>query len=263
MHTANKILVRLKTQKPRIKFCQVTSDITDLRFCGFHDAGHKTRPNGKSQAGGLVFLVPSAVLNGERGGCILLDWLSTKIEKVVGSPFEAELQSAQIVADDIEVLTAMWCQIFHGTTSREFRKRDWQLPAAALVGDNKGLYTNATNLSVVKRQGERRTQIDKVIFRQTIDYLNMYYMWVNANHQLADGLTKLSAKASIHLILSVLEHCKIQITYCQKSGKKENAERSKDAVLKKFQISETYDLEKDDTEYEQAFAQVAARFSLK
>ena len=39
----------------------------------------------------MVYLTHKGVLNGERRGSILLDWTSNKLERVVRSPFEAEL----------------------------------------------------------------------------------------------------------------------------------------------------------------------------
>ena len=65
-----------------------------------------------------------------------------------------------------------------------------------------------------------------------VDYGFTTY-WVNAEHMLADGLTKLSGSSPsssggrVDLIRKVMEESKIRITYCTVSGRKEKQELHK------------------------------------
>ena len=72
----NKIICHLKQSNNPLKF-QYLGDISKLRFIIYADAAHGNLVNGASQEGYLIFIV------GENNKCILLNWQSKLIRRVV------------------------------------------------------------------------------------------------------------------------------------------------------------------------------------
>ena len=96
-----------------------------------------------------------------------------------------------------------------------------------LVTDNKGLYDSIQIEKPSTRQGVKmQSLVYQILYDLVVDY-NFQTYWVNGEHQLADGLTKLSSSGSnssggkVDLIREVLRSSKIRITYCETSGRKE------------------------------------------
>ena len=72
----NKIICHLKQSNNTLKF-QHLGDISKLKFIIYADAAHGNLVNGVSQEGYLFFIV------GENNKCILLNWQSKRICRVV------------------------------------------------------------------------------------------------------------------------------------------------------------------------------------
>ena len=90
-----------------------------------------------------------------------------------------------------------------------------------VVIDAKGLWT--------KIEAEYKTEKRGAIYiRQLMEILtrtNSRVFWVNSGHMISDALTKLSTKPDVRidLLLYVLEHGLIRITYCEHSWRRELA----------------------------------------
>ena len=176
--------------------------------------------------GAAIFLTSKDALDGKLANAVLIDWICAKIDRVVRSSFEAEINSAQMTLDQAAYGEAMWYLIQYGMTLKEYQA--WkERPQSALAGDNKGLYTAIYNANPITTKGEKRLTIDKMIMRDHLDQNNVRYYWVNANHQIADAFTKLStAGGRSDLLMECLNETKIRLTYSEVSGKKETKQQS-------------------------------------
>ena len=164
-----------------------------------------------------------SVHDGHEGNCMILDWLCSKIEQKVRSSFEAELRSAQMVADAGAVLRALWVMLMTGMNPREYREQRESL-TGLLIGDNKGLYTAMLSYNPIARRGDKRLQVDKAILWEHLLAHCLKYRWTNAGHQDADALTKLSSgSARVDLLLDVMNKDRVRVHYCTVSGRKEAA----------------------------------------
>jgi hypothetical protein len=179
---------------------------------------------------------------------MLLDWLCAKIETVVRSSFEAEINSAQASLDQMEFVNCMLTLILRGCTLRDYRQST-DRHESDLVGDNKGLYSAAEAANPITTKGEKRLTIDKMLMKDHLRDFKVKYRWTNAGQQLADGLTKLSSEgARIDMICDVLEQGYLRITYSEVSGRKETAAKySKKAVPEESpEADQMFALDTDD-----------------
>ena len=97
-----------------------------------------------------------------------------------------------------------------------------------LVTDNKGLYDSIQTEKPSTRQGQKmQSLVYQILYDLVVDY-GFSTFWVNAEHMLADGLTKLSSSgARVDLVREVMSEGRIRITYCTTSGRKEKQELQK------------------------------------
>ena len=63
-----------------------------------------------------------------------------------------------------------------------------------LIFDAKSLYDAAQSVSSGLRLSEKRTAIEVTIVRERLEVLHGHWRWVNSAQQLADGLTKPTAR---------------------------------------------------------------------
>jgi hypothetical protein len=246
---ANKVMRRMQFEPQRLRYVRVTPTINEWRLVAFHDAGFATRPSGHSQAGALLMVTHPSALEGKLAPCMVVDWICSKIDRVVRSSFEAEINSAQMCLDHMLLLRASSLMMLTGISAREFRQREEQVPAV-LCGDNKGVFTNVEALSPINKKGERRLQIDKVIMAEHLKQHKVQYRWVNSSHQVADAFTKLSTRgARVDLLNSLLRIGQVRIHYCTESGRKEDKRTAAGQ-------NEVYAMDRDDSLDEVTYPQL-------
>lgn len=238
----NSIMRSMKQYPLKHTFTRISEKVEDWRIITFHDAGWATRQSLHSQAGATIFMVDKSVLDGKRGGAMMVEWMCSKIPRVVRSSFEAEINSAQMALDTQEYVEAMLMIILHNLTPLQWRKMQYHLPSA-LVGDNKGLYTAVMSANPISTKGEKRLTLEKMILKDHLKEYGVRYCWTNAGHQLADCLTKLStAGARSDLLTAALEQGVIQIIYSTQSGRKESQQRTEEHV-QLFSLDDDQDTE--------------------
>ena len=105
----NKIVCHLKQSNNPLKF-QHLGDISKLRFIIYADAAHGNLVNGASQEGYLIFIV------GENNKCILLNWQSKRIRRVVRSCLAAETLALSDAVDNGIYLSKMLSELLYNDT---------------------------------------------------------------------------------------------------------------------------------------------------
>ena len=219
----NKIVRSLQSTTCTLKFRRLADRWEDLTLVVFSDAGHTSRPSGHSQAGTMMFWAPRTVLEGHEAPAVLADFSSCKIDRAVWSSYASELQAATIASDSAVSILLLYEQLLFGLKAKEVKEKLTSVPySRVLVTDNKGLYDSIQTEKPSTRQGQKmQSLVYQILYDLVVDYGFQTY-WVNAEHMLADGLTKLSGSGGrIDLIRDVLEHCRVRITYCTVSGRRE------------------------------------------
>ena len=177
-------------------YCQVpirfSSQIEKPVLITYHDASYACRRDGSSQGGLITMLVDRKVLDGKRSAYSPIAWQSRKLPRVCRSSTSAEIQTGS-----------------HSMDSHEFTKQilaEWYNPAkipvqemdAALgqfpslvVTDSKNLYDSVVRVETSGLQlEEKRLALEVLSIRERIQAIGVSFRWVDADQQLADGLSK-------------------------------------------------------------------------
>ena len=178
------------------------SSLAELRFGVYMDASWGIRPDGASQGGHAIFVGTEAEMtDGKPFPVTLVSWHSKKLTRMCRSSLSAEAQSAAGAIDETEwtkiYAAAMVCPtvpIAEESTLRMFG----QTPA---LTDAKSLFDSARSVSAGLRLTEKRTAIEVCIVKERLNAMLGYLKWVNSTQQVADGLTKPSAKDQFAHIL--------------------------------------------------------------
>ena len=222
----NKIVRTLKAHETTITFSRVVKDWSDMTLVVFTDAGHTSRPSGHSQSGTMIFWAPKSVLQGQEVKALLADFSSSKIDRVVWSSYASELQAATLSADSAVSVLLLYEQIFYGSKAKDVKhKLTSGTQTRVLVTDNKGLYDSIQTEKPSTRQGTKmQSLVYQILYDLVVDF-SFSTFWVNGEHMIADGLTKLSTSGGkTDLIRQVMATSRVRITYCTTSGRKEKQE---------------------------------------
>ena len=151
-------------------------------FVVFSDAALAVRADLSSQGGYVIAVAHPRILRGEMVGLQIVDWSSRKLPRVCRSSLSAEAQAAGIATDAVE-----YCQIFY------HEMVTYNTKEAALITDCKSLYDAALKDNQANGS-DRRTTIEIAAMKGTMNRCNMFWRWVDGGSNLADGLTKVSAR---------------------------------------------------------------------
>ncbi len=75
---------------------------SDLGFKALSDTDWATKPDGSSEGGMMVLLIPKVAFDDKAAECAILDWRSWKMTRVPRSNHNAEAQAAAEAADSLE-----------------------------------------------------------------------------------------------------------------------------------------------------------------
>ena len=173
----NKVISHLKQSNVSLTF-QNLGEVSDLKLVIYADAAHRNLVNDASQEGYLIFLV------GENRKCILLNWQSKRIRRVVRSSLAAETLALSNAVHNGVYLTKMLSELLFND--------EYCIPIE-VVTDNKSLYDP---LHSKKNVLEKYLQIDIALLKEFIDNrLITKIHYVPSQNQLANVLTKKGASS--------------------------------------------------------------------
>ena len=181
-------------------------DVSKLRLVAMFDASFNARPDGSSQGGYMVILVPDEALTNVESWFHVLDWRSLKLPRVARSSLAAEAQAAAQAADSVDYVCRFWeCLCSPGLRLAEvLQKRSPLRPV--LITDAKALYDSYHRESVTANVTDRRIALEIRVIKELMQDLAGEMRWVSSERQWADGLTKLSAR---QLLADRLRHGRI------------------------------------------------------
>ena len=186
------------------------------------DAGWAARKSGHSQAGALFLLGDLSVLEGHEVYVNVVDWLTSKILRVVRSSYACETHAAMMANDQLEYLQCLQHQLWYNWNAADYRAQGPNNPSA-MVSDCKSLYSKLTSeTNAVSSHADRSATIDIQILRQSLAVTRNTIWWTNNEHMIADALTKASDNnARLDLLLRLMTYLRFRITYCSVSGRRE------------------------------------------
>ena len=187
-------------------------EVSELCLVCFFDAAFATRSDGASQAGYVVLMVNKALLqaNGPEGAYHVLDWRSLKTPRVARSSLGAEAQSGGQACDALEHASIYWSLLVDPRQRLKELLDAPSLLSPTMITDAKALYDSYHREGVGSSVVDKRVSLEIRVMKDRLTSLGGSLRWMSSERQLADGLTKESARA---LLAQRLRHGRLKLVW--------------------------------------------------
>jgi hypothetical protein len=206
---ANKALRFAKnvSQDYKMKLYQHSERLEDVKFSVYTDAAWSVRPDGSSQGGFLIFAASESELrSGAPFNMTIIDWHSKKLVRMCRSSLSAEAQASAAAVDELEWCKVFWSTMVNPTLSIETDETLCHSGLSYVLTDAKSLFDASKSITSGMHLTERRTAIEVAIVAERVKVMQAEWKWLNSHQQVADGLTKPSAKDRFAEILQRGNH---------------------------------------------------------
>ena len=199
----NKLLKFAKEHKDVSLYYNYLGHPSELQLLCFFDAGFTARANGSSQGGYILMLVNRQLFtSGEDGEYHILDWRSFRTPRVTSSSLAAEAQAGGQAADS-DFACRYWHSLTHPNLKlKELLKAPSSL-APSMVTDAKALYDSYHREGVSSSVVDKRVSLEIRVMKEMMEELGGQLRWMSSERQIADELTKESARS---LLAARLRH---------------------------------------------------------
>lgn len=137
----------------------------------------------------------------------VVDWASKKLSRICRSSLSAEAQTMAMAVDNLEwtkTIFALMIWPLEDASNEEVMK--W-LGGPPCVTDARALYDAPNSRSPGMKLAEKRTAIEVKITQERLRAAGGVMKWCNSHRQLADGMTKTSARQKLAQELLRRVHC--------------------------------------------------------
>lgn len=168
--------------------------VTKLALMCHSDAAFGNAKAGATQAGFMISFTNQDMNEGKECPWTPMFWKRARLPRVVSSTLSAEAQSMAVASSMCEWSTLFLSEALDGPA---FPLTFWNHKnrrVVMMLTDCKSLYDHLISQSAPTLD-DRRTAIDIVILRDSIDRLGAMLRWIPTDRMLADSLTKESADA--------------------------------------------------------------------
>ena len=206
---ANNAVRRARQHRDQeIRFCSIPPKC--LAILCHSDAAFGNAKANATQAGYLVGFTHKDIDAGKLCDWSPIFWKSARLPRVVSSTLSAEAQSMAVASSMCEWISLLVSEALDGS---RFVQSCWNRQTDRLVllaTDCKSLFDHLSSQSSPTLD-DRRTAIDIIIIRDSINRLEASLRWLPTNRMLADALTKESPEA-FDLLRACLRSCQYQIS---------------------------------------------------
>ena len=155
-------------------------------------------------------LAPKKILETEEDFYHILDWRSQKLPRIARSSLAAEAQAAACASDATEFAVRYFEHLKAPEVPlRELIKLRSSLDPV-LITDAKALFDSYHRESLVSSVTDRRISLEIRVVKEQMESLGGSLRWVSSERQIADGLTKDSAR---QLFADRLRHAKVKFLF--------------------------------------------------
>ena len=163
-----------------------------LTLVAYSDAAFGVRRDHASQGGFIILTCDKTVLDGAKVPASTVSWRSFKLQRVCRSSLAAECQATTTTLDELIMAKTFLEVLKHPGTDLKILK-DQLTGVSAAVTDCRALY-DAVYRETIQQAQDKRVAIEGLIIKQTLKDAKIQWRWVSSERQLADGLTKVSAR---------------------------------------------------------------------
>eukprot|EP00435_Cladocopium_sp_Y103_P051239 s554_g15.t2 len=167
-------------------------DIKNIAIIMFVDAAFSVRKDHGSQGGYIILAADVQALRGAKTPTSTLSWRSFRLPRVCRSSLAAECQA---VSSGLEELLLMKNYLTH-LQNPTFSLKKVQAMASgncAVITDCKSLYDSITR-ETIQQSADKRVALECLVIKQLLEDMKCQWRWISSERQLADGLTKTSAR---------------------------------------------------------------------
>ena len=191
-----------------IRFQKIEPD--NLTLCCHSDAAF-ANVGAHTQAGYIISFVDKKIQQGLVTPWVPALWRSYRLPRAVSSTLAGEAQAMSTASGTAEWMTLLMLDTLQGHFSlREARNKLSERPPI-LATDCKSLFDHLISPSAPTSMEDRRTSIDVIIIRESLQCTGGVVRWLPTNRMLADGLTK-DKMDPVDLLRSCIRQGKYQIS---------------------------------------------------
>ena len=206
---ANQAIRRAKQHAEQvIRFCPIKPE--SLALMCHSDAAFANAKAGATQAGYVISFVHKDINEGKDCCWSPAFWKSARLPRVVSSTLSAEAQSMSTASSMLEWANLLLSEAIDGPRLSQSLWSSLGNRLTLLVTDCKSLYDHLMSPSAPSLD-DRRTAIDIVILRDSIQRMKATLRWIPTDRMLADALTKESPEA-FDLLRASLRSSRYQIS---------------------------------------------------
>ena len=136
----------------------------------------------------------------------IIDWCSRKLVRMCRSSLPAEAHAAANAVDALEWAKTYVVLCIQPELDPTDDATMHVLGKSLVITDSKGLYDASRSASSGRGITEKRTSIEVTIINERMKAALASWRWTNAQQQLADGLTKVSARQPFADVLRRSRH---------------------------------------------------------
>ena len=168
------------------------NNLDNMTLVCYADAGFGTRRDGASQGGFIIMACDKSVHNGNKVPASTIAWRSFKLPRVCKSSLGAECQATATALEEL-LMAKTFLEALKKPDSDLKNIKDHLTGVSAMVTDCKVLY-DAVYRETIQQATDKRVAIEGLVIKENLKDLNCSWRWVSSERQLADGLTKISAR---------------------------------------------------------------------
>jgi len=178
-----------------------------IRFGMYCDASWATRPDGSSQGGWLIFVANTdEINNGKPFPLTVIDWASKRLTRVCRSSLAAEAQTLAMAVDSLEWLKCLFALMIWPNQRPDNEDIMKWLGESPCITDARALYDASVSKAPGMKLTEKRTAIEIKMSCERMAAASGMLRWCNSHQQLADGMTKTSARQKLTMELKRKMH---------------------------------------------------------
>ena len=209
LKNANNAIRREKQHKElSIRFQKV--EPTQLTLCCHSDAAF-ANVGAHTQAGYIISFVDKKIHKGHASPWVPAIYRSYRMPRAVSSTLACEAQAMSTASGTAEWLTLFMLETLDGQFQLRDARCKLQERPPILATDCKSLCDHLISPSAPASIDDRRTKIDVVIIRESLQCTGGVVRWLPTNRMLADGLTK-DKMDPVDLLRSCLRKGRYQIS---------------------------------------------------
>eukprot|EP00439_Symbiodinium_sp_Y106_P084240 s635_g25.t1 len=164
---------------------------------GWSDAAVANRPDGSSTGGHIYGLMRPEDVANCNGKVNLVGWKSGRLQRVARSSLAAETQALADLEQEIMFARLTWIELLGEKVNLENTVPALSRVPAVLITDARALF-DALDKGSIASSGysmkDKYTALEMQALSQHVEEQGTILQWVDSDHQLADGLTKVQKR---------------------------------------------------------------------